>query len=282
MTTQKNSTFFSIDLTVGNWRWWFGVVILLVSTLGMVLLAAEHHVLLVIVLLTTLMLSLAVKPNIITTHDYGLVLKNLPKLMVWVCCAVALFAGLVYWFEHSSPEALHASRQVIESLNFGENYKRDLLLVLTICVFAPLNEEFIYRGVIFRGIWNSLLKQHHLNLGSPTQKKWFGFTIATVVSGFLFMSAHGGEGQDTQIYMILLLGVIACGLYALTGSLLASILFHSLNNTIALWQSLHAGHMTFTTQAGALPLNILMYFSPIVTLLLSWLIWACIRLLQQK
>lgn len=285
MTPQQHShrTFFSIDLTAGSFRWWFGIIILMISTLSMVLLNAGHHVSLGIIFLVTIALSCVVQPRAVSNQDYGLIWDNLPKLILWTLIAFAVFAGLVYWFEHSSTNAMKASKQVMESLKFGESYSRDLMLILTICVFAPLNEELIYRGVIFRGVWNSLLKQQRLNFGSETSKKWFSFVIATAMSGFLFMSAHGGDGggQDTQIYMILLLGVIACGLYALTGSLIAPIMFHCLNNSFAVWQSLDAGHMTFTRQAGSMPLETVMFASPALALLVVLSLWMMVRVFSK-
>lgn len=268
----KNSHFFSLDLTVGYWQWWFSFVVMFVSTLSMVIINAAHHVLLVIIFVITIMLSLLVKPRTISTQEYGLVWHNPRKLISWTLIAVILFAGLVYWFEHSSAEAMDASKKVIESLKFGESYQRDLLLILTVCVFAPINEELIYRAVIFKSIWNSLLKK-------PLVNKWLSFGIATAVSGFLFMSAHGGGGQDTQIYMILLLGMIACALYAFTGSIIAPIMFHGLNNTFALWQSFHAKHMTFSQ--GVFPLDLLMLATPFITLalvlLMRWVVWKIAR-----
>lgn len=281
MTSEKQSTFFSIDLTIGNWRWWFGIVVLLVSILSMVFLNAVHHISLGIILFTTIVLSLAIKPRVISNQDYGLVLGNIPKLILWTLIAFVIFACLVYWFEHSSSHAMEASKEVMQSLKFGESYQGDLLLILTICVFAPLNEELIYRAVIFRGIWNGLLKQKRFGFSSQHVKCVISFTVATIVSSYLFMSSHGGEGQDIQIYMILLLGIIACGLYALTGSLIAPIMFHSLNNTFALWQSLDNKHMFFTEQIETIPLNIVLYASPLLVLILSLLLSGLIKLLSR-
>lgn len=277
MTKSANPHFFSVDLPAGNWRWWFGLVVVATFTLSMVFLNAKHHVSLGIILLVTMALSLAVKPRGIRTQDFGFQLPKPIKVLLWTLLGFAVFTGLTYWFEHSNPAAKEASKQVIESLSFGENYRRDLLLILTVGVFAPLNEELIYRAVLFRGIWNSLLKQQRIGFGSERTKKLISFAIAAGVSSYFFMTAHGGEGQDTQIYMIFLLGVMACGLYALTGSLLAPILVHSLNNTFALWQSLDAGHMTFASQAGKMSLNAVMFASPLLTLVISLCIWLVIH-----
>lgn len=281
MQTNENSNFFSLDLAIGNWRWWFGIVATTVSMLSMMLLNAKHHVVLVLIFITTLLLSLLIKPRRINRQDYGLVLPKPLKTIIWTLLAVAVFAGLVYWFEHSSVEAREASKQVMESLNFGENYARDLLLILTVCVFAPLNEELIYRGVVFRGVWNSLLKQQRFNFGSNRTKKWLSFAIATGISSFMFMGIHGGGGQDTQIYMILLLGIIACSLYALTGSILAPIMFHGLNNTLALSQSLQAKHMVFTTQADTMSLTMVMYMTPVLTMVIVLGLWLLVTIFSK-
>lgn len=214
-------------------------------------------------------------------QDVGLAWGNTFKTIIYTLLAVIVFTGLVYLFEQQDKNAEEASKMVMESLGFGKHYGKDLMLLLSIGIFAPLNEELLFRGLIFRSLFNSLFKQKRiLNNTSIQTKKWFAFVLAMLVSVFLFASAHGGGGQDVQMMMLMLMGVLACWLYALTGSLIAPIMFHSINNAIALWQSKLAGHMVFSQ--GIISLDLVILLLPLLTLCIVMVMRWLVSLLSNK
>jgi membrane protease YdiL (CAAX protease family) len=86
-----------------------------------------------------------------------------------------------------------------------------LYLVVSACVVAPLAEETLYRGVLFRGL----------------QNHW-GLVAATVVSSLLFSLVHFYDAFGTV--SVCLLGVACALAYRATGSLAAVIVFHALYN----------------------------------------------------
>lgn len=95
-----------------------------------------------------------------------------------------------------------------------------LLLFVQAAVLAPIIEEFVFRGVLFKVFWQR------------TGRVW----LSAFVSGYLFAVIHpqflGG------VLPITVLGAILAIVYAHTRSLLPCIVIHALNNgliTLLLW-----------------------------------------------
>ncbi|MCX7992531.1 MAG: CPBP family intramembrane metalloprotease [Fimbriimonadales bacterium] len=89
-----------------------------------------------------------------------------------------------------------------------------------VVVLAPIIEEFVFRGVLFKVLWQR------------TGQVW----LSALVSGYLFAVIHpqflGG------IFPITVLGTILALVYAHTRSLLPCIIIHAINNgliTLMLW-----------------------------------------------
>lgn len=281
MTTNK-SHFFSIDLTAGNWRWWFAIAAYILSII-LLLFSLDHHISMWLILVMPILLlwllnrkspDTSINAQILV-QDAGFGWGKSIKNIVWTLLAVVVFTLLVHVFEQQDKNAKDASKLVMQSLGFGKVYGKDLMLLLSIGIFAPLNEELLFRGLIFRSLFNGFIQQKYIaNSTSVHTKKWLAFVLALVVSVFLFASAHGGGGQDVQMLMLMLMAVFACWLYAVTGSLIAPIMFHSINNAIALWQSKSAGHMEFAQ--GIISLEVVIWLLPLLTLVIvlfmRWLV----------
>lgn len=171
--------------------------------------------------------------------------------------ATVLFNLLAYLFEKFVPGVGDSNQSVIKSLGFGETPLNDGLLVLSICVLAPLGEELIYRGLVFRSLRDGLL-----NLRWTWLKPQWAALLALLISAHFFMNAHGGGGQDSQLPMLFMLGVILALAYEYTGSLYAPILIHSLNNSFALAQGFWKGHELRPDQHW---LYLLMLLGPVLT-----------------
>ncbi len=98
--------------------------------------------------------------------------------------------------------------------------------VMVIAV-APVIEEFFFRGFFYRALRSRL--------------SWIA---AALVDGLLFGSIHySGNGVDGLLILppLAILGVIFCLVYERTGTLLAPIGMHALNNTIAFAAQAHGG-----------------------------------------
>ena len=84
--------------------------------------------------------------------------------------------------------------------------------VISACLLAPLAEELLYRGVLFRACWNRL-----------------GVIPAAALSSAIFAALHFYDGYG--LASVGLFGFSAALLYAATGSLGATIALHLLYNS---------------------------------------------------
>ena len=93
--------------------------------------------------------------------------------------------------------------------------------VLAVCVLvtviAPVCEEILFRGFIFRSLSN-----------------WRGPWPAAIATGILFGLVHGLSAPAVDLAPLALLGFLLCVVYYKTGSLYLTILAHSVNNALAL------------------------------------------------
>ena len=95
-----------------------------------------------------------------------------------------------------------------------------LWLFAQAAVLAPIIEEFMFRGVLFKVLWQR------------TGRVW----LSAFVSGYLFAVIH--PQFLSGVFQITVLGTILALIYAHTRSLLPCILIHALNNgliTLMLW-----------------------------------------------
>lgn len=84
----------------------------------------------------------------------------------------------------------------------------------TICIFAPIVEETVFRGAILRTLLGTF-RQH-----------WY----AIAVSALIFAAIHLNAAQMPHAFLI---GLLLGWTYYRTGSILPGILFHWVNNTAA-------------------------------------------------
>ncbi|MBM3449794.1 MAG: CPBP family intramembrane metalloprotease [Armatimonadetes bacterium] len=87
-------------------------------------------------------------------------------------------------------------------------------LVLLVCVFVPLAEETFFRGLLYR-----------------TLNGRKGMWRAAAISAAVFAAAHG---QVVNFLPIFVLGYALAVAYELTGSLIAPIMIHVINNVVAM------------------------------------------------
>lgn len=96
-------------------------------------------------------------------------------------------------------------------------YSAQIFGAVSVCIIAPIVEEFLYRGVLLE----------HM-------RKRYNPLTAVIVSSLFFGIAHLNLHQGVNAFFIgLCLGVV----YIKTNSLLASIFFHLANNTLVMMTS---------------------------------------------
>lgn len=118
-----------------------------------------------------------------------------------------------------------AGNKVSQSFALGENLTNDMLLLLSVGLFAPVAEEIVFRGIMFQSIVEGL-KNH------PSISSRFALLSGLAVSSFLFASNHGGGGQNEQMIFFVIMSIFTgLGLYY-TKNIFVPIYIHAINNNI--------------------------------------------------
>ena len=109
------------------------------------------------------------------------------------------------------PNYFLSFKQDIESIitNYGK-----LVGFIIICLFAPIYEEIVFRGVIYEACL-----------------RYINFISAIIIQAFLFALIHFNLFLFPVFFFF---GIIAGNLRRRSGGLLAGIVFHSLNNALAI------------------------------------------------
>ena len=87
---------------------------------------------------------------------------------------------------------------------------------ILLTVLAPVAEEILFRGLVFRALRN-----------------WAGVWLGAILAGALFGVIHAGSSPVEFLVPLAMLGVGLCLLYQWTGSLYPCIALHAANNTLA-------------------------------------------------
>ncbi len=140
---------------------------------------------------------------------------------LWGAVGLVIGAGLAFVVLSDVYFALlHSSSQEKEFVKeIGGN--AGTLGVLAVCalttVVAPICEELLFRGFIFRSLSN-----------------WRGPWPAAVMTGILFGLVHGLSAPAVDLTPLAFLGFLLCVVYYRSGSLYPCIALHVINNAIAL------------------------------------------------
>ena len=95
-----------------------------------------------------------------------------------------------------------------------------LLVFLTACVAAPIVEETMFRGVLYR----------HLRDCSAGWQRWASIMFAAVINGLIFASIHPQGILGVPVLATLAIGFSLAREWR--GSLLSSIVMHGVHNAL--------------------------------------------------
>lgn len=129
---------------------------------------------------------------------------------------VTLFTFLVFSAVWAEVLNVSTKQKLLEQLGANEGMALLLLSAGLTCVVAPVCEEFLFRGFLFRALCN-----------------WRGMWPAAVITGLLFGGIHAGSAPAVDLIPLAALGFALCLLYRYTGSLYPCVAAHSLNNSLA-------------------------------------------------
>lgn len=136
--------------------------------------------------------------------------------IVWLTFLLMVFSMSIYWL---LLRGLMATAPTLVNLFLTPQPLPDIFWYLAatgfiVAIVAPIAEEFVFRGVIL----NQLMDVFGL---------WKGIGITSLIFAVFHLNFFGA----------FLFAVIASILYIKTGNLLAPILLHSANNTLAVYQA---------------------------------------------
>jgi hypothetical protein len=92
-----------------------------------------------------------------------------------------------------------------------------VLVILLVCVIAPVCEEFFFRGFCFTAL-----------------RRWMGMLPAGILTGLIFGGIHAGSSDAVYLVPLAFFGLVLCLLYWRTDSLLPCMGLHALNNALAM------------------------------------------------
>jgi membrane protease YdiL (CAAX protease family) len=126
---------------------------------------------------------------------------------------VGFFLFTVIW---ANALDVSVKEKLLEQLGANESAALLAASAALTTVVAPICEEVLFRGFIFRALSN-----------------WKGPWPAAILTGLVFGAVHAGSAPAVDLVPLAALGFGLCLLYWFTGSLYPCIVLHSLNNAIA-------------------------------------------------
>ena len=137
---------------------------------------------------------------------------NFTGICLAVSCSVLFFLLLDMCldsiFEGVFPQSEHDYQEMIQSL-----IKSPVASLIQVCVFVPIIEEMLMRGVVLEGLKNT-----------------YGFLVALLVSAVLFALLHFNMVQTLSAFVC---GVVLGLLYIKTSSIFCCMLVHCGYNLIS-------------------------------------------------
>ena len=156
---------------MGHWRWWYAVVGVALSLgllFALVLLGWVGVWGQVAQFLMFIAVALAVPWAIgrrALAADWGWVPARPWRTAVVVAVLAVVTFAVVEAIEAVDPAAAQASATVMRSFGLGHDTVFDLALVLCIVALAPLGEELLFRGLIYRSLRDGLARHGPLGWG---------------------------------------------------------------------------------------------------------------------
>lgn len=116
------------------------------------------------------------------------------------------------------------SNQLLEDTGFGDSVGRDIVFALLFTVAAPVAEELLFRGLLFKSLRDAFVAR---------MGRRGGVALGAVLSGVIFGGIHVGGGQDKFLPVLMALGILLALAYEWSGTLYVPVIIHSINNAVA-------------------------------------------------
>lgn len=150
------------------------------------------------------------------------------RIAVPTAIGAVVAAGVGYYvisLGYSALFSLHGTDRLPGPLGTTQSTIGLVGVGLFVCVFAPMAEEFFFRGFLF-----GVLRQMRIVVPGREIGTW----VAAIIVGILFGLAHAGSALSEDLIPLGFLGFVLCLVRWKTGSLYPCMALHSLNNALAL------------------------------------------------
>jgi membrane protease YdiL (CAAX protease family) len=163
--------------------------------------------------------SMVARPKL---ADFGIRWAPLKPTLRQAAMALAVF--YVFALAYIGIFDPHGQQSVAKDLGADKGGLNMVLGGILVVAIAPVAEEVFFRGFFYRAL-----------------RTRFPIVIAAVIDGLVFGAIHYTDPKTLSLLPILaVLGFIFCLLYERTGTLLAPIALHSINNGIAYASTVHS------------------------------------------
>jgi membrane protease YdiL (CAAX protease family) len=164
---------------------------------------------------SAVILARLLAPAAASAWHFGLRHTRFWPAVGWIIVAwLGLFAFAFLWEVLVNPDA---QDDLPSELGADDSNVALVAVALLVCVLAPIAEEFFFRGFFF-----------------PAMRRWVGLIPGAIITGVVFGGIHAGGTPLELLVVLMVFGFLLCLLYVWTGSLIAPIVLHALNNAIAL------------------------------------------------
>jgi membrane protease YdiL (CAAX protease family) len=155
--------------------------------------------------------------------------------------AALLFVSLLAYIWFAALDTSGQEKEFVKEIGGNAGTLSVLAVCALTCVVAPICEETLFRGFMFRSLEN-----------------WRGPWPAALATGVLFGLVHGLSAPAADLVPLALLGIVLCFVYLATASIYPCIAIHMINNALALGsdESWGAGRVV-ALMAGALAIGAL-------------------------
>lgn len=150
------------------------------------------------------------------------------RIKPWFGVAAVAVAGVGYYLitlAYGSLFSLHGTDRLPAPLGTTQSTVGLVAVTMFVCVFAPMAEEFFFRGFLF-----GVLRQMRVTVAGRNIGTW----LAAIIVGILFGLAHAGSALSEYLIPLGFLGFVLCLLRWRTRSLYPCMALHSLNNSLAM------------------------------------------------
>lgn len=179
----------------------------------------------------------------VSRADFGLAKLRWWRI-IWTAILVDIVLTVIVDLWSSMGSNADTKDQVVQSMGLGQSVAGDFAMIIAVVILAPICEELFFRGLIFRALRDG---------GARFVPLPVSIAAAALISGLCFAAVHNAPGQEAQFAILVISGILWAVLYEISGSILAPILVHAVNNAMS---------AQFT-----------MVSNPDVTLSAAWLGW---------